>query len=86
MLALYPIEVLESNPRWQTLVSLHSSLKKVLPPEYLAQYVDAVATPLRKKRSPTSVDFNGMLVIKFLHNLHNYCADDPQIIQSMLPV
>jgi len=32
MLALYPIEVLESNPRWQTLVSLHSSLKKVLPP------------------------------------------------------
>jgi hypothetical protein len=30
--------------------------------EYLAQYVDAVATPLRRKRSPTSVDFNGMLV------------------------
>ena len=30
--------------------------------EYLAQYVDAVATPLRRKRSPSSVDFNGMLV------------------------
>lgn len=62
MLSIYPIEVLESNPRWNTLVSLHSSLKKVLPPEYLAQYVDAVATPLRRKRSPTTVDFNGMLV------------------------
>jgi hypothetical protein len=33
----------------------------LLSSEYLAQYVDAVATPLRRKRS-TSVDFNGMLV------------------------
>jgi hypothetical protein len=29
LLSAYPIELLEANPRWKTLVSLHSSLKKV---------------------------------------------------------
>ena len=38
MRSRYPPEQLESIPQWRSLASLHASLRKLLPREYLAQF------------------------------------------------
>ena len=65
MVATIPREKLESQPKWQTLVSLHSSLKKLLPNEYREKYPPADwelpptdGAVMRRKRN---ADFNGEL-------------------------
>ena len=34
-----PPEELETVPKWNTLLKLHDSLKKMLPPDYMARFV-----------------------------------------------
>lgn len=52
-----PIEQLEEMPQWKKLVTLHESLSKLLPPEYM-ETPDIRVQPIKRQ----GLDFNGVRV------------------------
>ena len=60
MLRMYPMSELNKMPKWHTLVSLHTSLKKMLPDGYEDAGLEKLDLADLSKRA--SLDFNGFLV------------------------